>query len=155
PRTGGDRIITARGPGERQRLRVLTSPGLASVLGCILIAGAGGGVMDVTLPALAVHLGYRAASGLLIGLWAAAGIAGVWIYTTLHWSAPTRVRYRAAALTSAALPLPLLGASALGGAIALSVIAGLPTAALYACQYSLVGELAPGDSMTESFTWMT
>jgi hypothetical protein len=154
-RTEGNRTaLKGRRGARRQAFRVLTSTGVGSVLGCVLLAGAGAGTMEVSLPALAVHLGSRATSGVMLGLWAAAGIAGGWMYTALRWTAPIRARYRAAALASAALTLPLIGASSVAVAIGLSVVAGLPSAVLYACQYGLVGELAPRDSITESFTWM-
>jgi MFS family permease len=154
-RTPGAPMAAAVGRETRHgRLGVLLSTGLAPVLACVLLVGAAGGVMAVTLPALAVHLGYRAASGIIVGLWAAAGIAGGWIYARVHREASMRVRYRAVAVVAALLTLPMLGASSIAVAIVLSTLAGLPTAALYACQYSIVGELAPSDSTTESFTWM-
>jgi hypothetical protein len=134
---------------------VLASGGLVSVLGCVMLVGASGGVIEVTLPALAVHLGSRAASGVLVGLWAAAGVAGGLVYARVRWASPIRVRYRVAAVACGVLTLPLLWASSIGSAVALSVVAGLPIAALYACQYSIVGGLAPAESITESFTWLT
>jgi MFS family permease len=155
PRADGDPLTVARRAAQRRRFGVLASGGLVSVLGCVMLVGASGGVIEVTLPALAVHLGSRAASGVLVGLWAAAGVAGGLVYARVRWASPIRVRYRVAAVACGVLTLPLLWASSIGSAVALSVVAGLPIAALYACQYSIVGGLAPAESITESFTWLT
>jgi MFS family permease len=136
------------------RSRALRSRGLRFVLVGVFLVGLAGGIMEVGLPALSLHLGSRAASGLLLGVWALGGAVGGWTYGARSWRAPLPVRYRTTALVASAFTLPLLVAPSLALAVALSALAGLPQASVYACQYGLVGETAPSASLTEAFMWM-
>jgi MFS family permease len=137
-----------------KRDRALRSKGLRFVLVGVFLVGAAGGTMEVGLPALSIHFGSRAASGISLGVWALGGALGGWIFGARSWRAPLPVRYRTAALVAAVFTLPLLAAPSLALAIALSAAAGLPQAPVYACQYGLVGITAPGASLTEAFMWM-
>jgi predicted MFS family arabinose efflux permease len=51
------------------------------------------------------------------------------------------------------MSLPLLAARSMASAIVLSLVAGLPWAALFASQYGRVGAAAPRHALTEAFTW--
>lgn len=131
----------------------LANPGLPAVLLTVLLMGCSTGSVEIGLPALAVHLGSRSDAGVFIGFWALGAAGGGWFYGRRTWRTGLRTRQAIAAGTLAALTLPLLSADSVPAALVLSFIAGLPLAALSACQYRLVGDLASERAVTEAFTW--
>jgi MFS family permease len=133
--------------------KALSSAPLRAVLLTVLLAGIGTGSIEVGLPALAVHLGSHALAGVLLGLWAFGAVVGGWCYGVRRWRMPVIARLRVAAAAAAVLSLPLLAADSIPVALALSLVAGLPWAAVFACQYARVGETAPKHALTEAFTW--
>jgi predicted MFS family arabinose efflux permease len=138
---------------RRQWTAALRSKELRIVLLSVFLAGCATGAFEVGLPAVAVNLGSGPASGVLLGLWASGAAAGAWFYSRRRWMSPVIVRLRVAALAIAVLSLPLIAARSMASAIALSLIAGLPWAALFASQYGRVGAAAPKHALTEAFTW--
>jgi MFS family permease len=147
----------ADGPLWRSGLllpRAVRSPALRAVLVAVAFAGAGVGTLEVGLPALMLHLGSRSASGLILGLWALGGIVGGWLYGSVPAPVSIATRYRVVGLVAMACALPLCVVGSVALALAASLVAGLPWAAIYACHYRLIGEAAPPRAVTESFTWM-
>jgi hypothetical protein len=143
---------TPRPEGARRTV-VLESPGLRLVLIAVLLLGWGIGGLEVGLAGLAVHEGAPAASGVLIGAWCTGGVIGGWLYGRRVWKASIAQRHLWSAALTAALTLPLLVANSIQIAIVLSLVAGLPLSALFACQYHMAGEQAPAYALTEAFTW--
>lgn len=139
--------------GKRRWAAAVSDRGLRRVQLTALFAGVGGGSTEVGLSALGVHLGSRAISGVLLGVWALGAAAGGWYYAGRSWRADVYTRQRAAAAAVAGLSLPLIVAGSVSVALLLSLLAGSPWAVLFACQYRLVGDLAPTDAVTEAFTW--
>ena len=134
--------------------RAVRSSALRAVLLAVAFAGAGVGTLEVGLPALMLHLGSRSASGLILGLWALGGIVGGWAYSSVPGPLSVATRYRVVGLVAMVCTLPLCLVGSVGLALAASLLAGLPWAAMYACHYHLIGEAAPPRAVTESFTWM-
>jgi MFS family permease len=140
----------ARGPLRRSPLR---SPGLRVLLAATLLMGLGIGAVEIGLPALAVRSGSRGATGLLLALWSVGSMLGGLAYGARTWSSPVAVRYPALLLFVAVATAPLILASSLAAAIPLSALAGVGYAPMLACEYALVGALAPSEMATEAYTW--
>jgi MFS family permease len=131
----------------------LASNRLRALLACIAILSLGTGICQVAIPAIAVRAGSQAASGVLLGAWSVGSIVGGIAFGSIHWASSIVHRYCALCLLVAAATVPLIWShSILAGAIS-SLVAGLPLAALIACQYTLVAEMAPGGTITEAFAW--
>lgn len=139
--------------GGARSMAATMNPGLRAVLATVLLVGWSGGSIEVGLPALAVEHGSPAASGVLVGLWCCGGVAGGWFYGRRSWTASIETRHQVAAGAAALLALPLIAAQSIPVAVVLSFVAGLPWAALFACQYRMVAQQAPAHAMTEAFTW--
>jgi MFS family permease len=139
--------------GRLRSMAATMSPGLRAVLATVLLVGWAGGSIEVGLPALAVERGSPAVSGVLVGLWCCGGVVGGWFYGRRSWKASIEARHQVAAAAAALLVLPLIAAHTIAVAVVLSFVAGLPWAALFACQYRMVAEQAPPRAMTEAFTW--
>ena len=145
-----------RGTGSpRSRAGALASPGLRALLTTIALTGLGAGAVQVGLPALAVHVGSPAASGVLLALWSVGSLVGGLYYGARIWRLSVDARYRALLGLLALSTAPLIAASSLPAGVVLSLIAGIAYAPLLACQYALVGALAPRGTTTEAFTWST
>jgi MFS family permease len=145
----------AGGPGRRDLLGALGGVGLRLLLGSIVLSGIGWGALEVALPALATHVGEAGASGLMLALLSFGSLAGGVFYSGRNLSARVGTRYR---ILLAAIPVfiaPLIIASSFSEAIALTPLAGIAWAPMLACQYVLVGSLAPTGTVTEAFTWNT
>jgi len=147
------RAAGAPAGGRLRSMAATMNPGLRAVLATVLLVGWGGGSIEVGLPALAVEHGAPAASGVLVGLWCCGGVVGGWFYGRRSWSASIDARHQIAAGAAALMALPLIAAQSIAVAVVLSFVAGLPWAALFACQYRMVAEQAPARAMTEAFTW--
>ncbi len=139
----------------RGRGGALSSAGLRALLGSIALTGLAIGAILVGLPALAVHEHARAIAGVLVALWSVGSVAGGLLYGAREWRAPVAVRYRVLVLAVAIGTAPLIVAHSLVAAIALSALAGIAYAPMLACQYSLVGSVAPINTTAEAFTWTT
>jgi MFS family permease len=140
--------------GESFRLVVaLRSPAFRVVLVTVVLVGWAGGAIEVGLSGLAVDLGSRPVSGVLIGLWCMGGVTGGWFYGRRAWHASIEMRHQVAAAAGALAALPLVAAESIPVAMALSFVAGLPWAAVFACQYQMVAAKAPEHAVAEAFTW--
>jgi MFS family permease len=139
--------------GERARGGALGSGGLRVLLLTVACAGVSIGAVEVGLPALAVHLGVRWSAGALLALFSVGSMAGGLLYAAHVWRGAAGRRYLAILLALALLVAPLSVAGSLGVALACSLAAGLAVAPMIACQFSLVGALAPPGTATEAFTW--
>jgi predicted MFS family arabinose efflux permease len=119
------------------------------------LAGIGNGALALGLPALASHLGVRAASGPLLAMLSLGSLGGGLIHGGRSWRAPARSRYRALLGLAGVLALPVAAAPNVPVALLLSAVAGVPWAAMMSCQFSLVNTVAHPGTATEAFAWNT
>ncbi|MGH2891201.1 MAG: MFS transporter, partial [Solirubrobacteraceae bacterium] len=142
-------------PGGPARSAVLAIPQLRALIGPIALTGAGLGAIEVGLPSLALHAGSRPEAGLLLALWSAGSMTGGLWYGSRAWRAPLGARYRRLLLAGVALTAPLIFARTIPEGIVFSLLAGLTTAPVFACQYSLIGHAVTPGIETEAFTWVS
>ncbi len=133
----------------------LASPGLRVIIGAAALMGFGIGAVEVGLPALAVKVGSPGSAGLLLALWSIGSMLGGILYSARHWESETRVRYPVLMLLVAFCTAPLVAASSLGAAAALSALAGLGYAPMLSCEYGIVATVAETGREAESFAWTT
>ncbi len=149
---------SARGSGSRrspdERSAVLAIPELRSLLGPIALTGLGLGAIEVGLPSLALHAGSRPSAGLLLALWSVGSMAGGLWYGSRTWRAPVGIRYRTLLLAGVLCTAPLIAARTIPEGMVCSVLAGLTTAPVFACQYALIGRAVTPGVETEAFTWV-
>jgi MFS family permease len=145
-----------RSSGQRRsRAGAIASPQLRRLLASIALVGFWWGALQVGLPALAVHVGSREASGVLLALVSLGGVVGGLLYGVRNWRLSIEARYWVLLLLLAILLTPLIIASSLAAAIPLSLLAGLAMTPMISCQNTLVGAVAPAGTVTEAFTWAT
>jgi MFS family permease len=137
----------------RSRGGALVSSGLRTLLVSAVLAGMVIGALEVGLPALAVHLGSRGYAGVFLALFSIGSMAGGLLYSACSWRVSVGSRYPSILLAVEISVMPLLAVHSLAAGLFCSVIAGLGVAPMLACQFSLVGTLAPAGSTTEAFTW--
>jgi MFS family permease len=147
----GGRVRLAHEPrpaalGDRD-LRLLLMP--------IALTGLALGAVEIGLPALALHSGSRAASGLLLAVWSVGSMAGGLLYGARSWSSSLPRRYRALLGASILFTVPLLFARSIPAGLAASFVAGMTIAPVFSCQYALIGELVQDGAETEAFTWFS
>jgi MFS family permease len=132
----------------------LRSPGIRSVLTCIVVLAAAFGAVEVAVPAAAERLGSRTLAGPLLALWAVGSMAGGLAFGGRGAGRPPERRLVAMlGLVAAGIALLALvsGRLQLGAGM---VAAGLGIAPAIACLYLLVDRLAPQGTVTEAFTWV-
>jgi hypothetical protein len=142
-------------PITHRRGSALASPGLRALLAPVALTGFGLGAIEVGLPALALHVGSRQASGVLLSLWSAGSLVGGLWYGSRDWHSPLAARYRGLLLAAVLCTAPLIAARSLPAGLVLCVLAGMSIAPVFSCQYSLVGRLARAGTETEAFTWVS
>ncbi len=132
----------------------LASPELRLLLAPVALNGLALGAVEVGLPALALHAGSKASSGLLLALWSVGSMTGGLWYGSRSWAAPLGDRYRLLLVMAVAATAPLVFVRALGPAVACSLLAGVTIAPVFSCQYALVGRAVRAGTETEAFTWV-
>jgi MFS family permease len=148
------RVRAAR-PPHHERTAALANRQLRALLGPIALTGLGLGATEVGLPSLALHAGTRSATGILLALWSLGSVLGGLWYGSRAWRSPLASRYRALLVAAVACTAPLIAARSVAGGAALSLLAGLTIAPVFACQYALVGRIVTPGNETEAFTWVT
>jgi MFS family permease len=128
---------------------------LRVLLAASTLMGFGIGAVEIGLPALAVRSGSHRAAALLLALWSVGSMVGGLLYGVRSWSYPPSVRYPLLLLLVAATTAPLIAAHSLAAGIPLSALAGVGYAPALACEYLLVGKLAPRHAAGEAFMWTT
>jgi len=145
-----------RRPSDRsQRPSVRTFPELRYMLVPAGLIGLGLGAMQVGLPAIALHIGQRSASAVLLAMWSVGAVLGGLAYGARTWQSSLVTRYRVLLIGTVVLTVPLIFVHTLTAAVAGALVAGLPGTAVFACQYALVGQTIPQGFATEAFTWMS
>jgi MFS family permease len=120
-----------------------------------LLLGLQLGVVEVGLPALAIHEGSHGAAGILLSLWSIGSLAGGLIYGARHWISSSERQLAMLLLGSAVVTLPLAIAWGLTSAFVLAAVAGVCGAPLFSRLYSLVGDHAPETATGTAFSWNT
>ncbi len=143
------------GSPHRSWVGSLASGGIRALLACIGLVSIGTGILQVAIPAVAVRAGSPAAAGLLLGVWSVGSMIGGFVYGSIRWPVPIEARYWMLLALVACTTAPLIWSGSIPSALVSSVVAGLPLAALLACQYTLIGAAAPPGTLTESFAWNT
>ncbi|HTU31120.1 MAG TPA: MFS transporter [Solirubrobacteraceae bacterium] len=120
-----------------------------------LLLGLQLGVVEVGLPALAIHEGSHGAAGILLSLWSIGSLVGGLLYGARHWGSSSERQLAMLLLGSAAVTVPLAIAWDLPSAFVLAAIAGVCGAPLFSRLYSLVGDHAPESATGTAFSWNT
>jgi MFS family permease len=136
-------------------VHVLGTPALRVLLAAGAFIGLGMGMLEVAIPALAIHNGSHAASGLLLSAWSIGSMAGGVFYGARTWQGGQVRRFALLLLGLALTQAPLMLAWSLASAFPLALLAGVCAAPAFSCLYSLIGEHAPGDAVATAFTWNT
>lgn len=116
--------------------------------------GFGLGCLDVGIPSLALHLGSRPASGVLLALWSLGSMAGGLRYGTLKLKSGAGTRYMQLMFANALFVLPYLLAGSIFECGVCSLIAGLAIAPIFSCQYSVAGRVILPGTEHEAFSWI-
>jgi MFS family permease len=140
-------------PSTGTHVGALSSAALRVLLVAVAATGIVIGALEVGLPALATHLHTTSSAGLLLAVWSFGSMCGGALYGARSWDAAMNARHQRLLLGLVVLVAPLLLADSLGGAIALSALAGVGLAPIFSCQYTMVGALAPTGAVAEAFTW--
>ncbi|HEX3803692.1 MAG TPA: MFS transporter [Solirubrobacteraceae bacterium] len=131
----------------------LASADLRWLLLPVTLTGFALGAVEVGIPALALHQGSRADSGLLLALWSLGSMTGGIRYSSARWRAALGSRYALLLLAECLFTVPLVAANSIAVAAACSFVAGLAVAPAFSCQYSLVGRVVIPGTEHEAFSW--
>jgi MFS family permease len=150
------------GEGKRHdRRSALRSVDLRWLLLPVAFLGFGLGCLDVGIPSLALHLGSRPASGVLLALWSLGSmIGGLWFGTRTQRSGAGRQpsgagrRYVMLMLANVVFLMPYLLAGSIVVCGFCSVIAGLAIAPIFSCQYSVATRVIHAGTENEAFSWI-
>jgi predicted MFS family arabinose efflux permease len=149
------RVRASSAPRSVQRVQsAVRSRELRAMLGPVAMMGAAIGLIDVGIPALALHAGSRASTGVLLALWSVGSLCGGLWYGGVSWRLRLSDRYRWLLTAAVACVVPLVFARTIPEAMVASLLAGVTIAPVFSCQYALVGRSATAGSETEAFTWV-
>jgi MFS family permease len=152
---GSPRVRASSGSRPVRRARsALRSRELRAMLGPVAMMGASIGLIDVGIPALALHAGSRASTGVLLALWSVGSLCGGLWYGGVSWRLPLTERYRWLLTAAVACVLPLVFARTLPEGMVASLLAGVTIAPVFSCQYALVSRSVTPGAETEAFTWV-
>jgi MFS family permease len=142
-------------PGRRHRQRVLALPGVQVLMVCYAGMGFLLGAVDVTMIAFAREQGAPGLGGVLLALTAAGSLTGGAFYGAMDWQLP---KARLLPITTCVLALgavPLAFAPSFAVMALLAIVAGFAIAPALIAGTTLLQSLAPEDSLSEAFSWLT
>jgi MFS family permease len=149
------RVRETAGTRRVQRVHsAVRSRELRAMLGPVAMMGAAIGLIDVGIPALALHAGSRASTGVLLALWSVGSLCGGLWYGGVSWRLSLSERYRWLLTAAVACVVPLVFARTIPEGMIASLLAGVTIAPVFSCQYALVGRSVTAGSETEAFTWI-
>jgi len=132
----------------------LRSPAILALVFVELAFGAAIGSMEISTTALATGFGAAAFAGVLISVQGAASmVGGLWYGSRVH-AKPAAERYPRLCLLIALGFAPLLLTSTKANSVVLLILSGFAFAPAGAVLYTLIDEVAPPGTATESSTWM-
>ena len=157
-RTAADRGSHAGAPGGTKPRWPAATPGIAGVIVSAMFLGAKFAAADITTVAFATEHGQRAASGVMLGLWALGSLVGGIVYGSRPPSTRLNVTYSksATALALVLLPLPLVAAHAparLAMTGLMMFASGLCIAPTLASAFALVDQMSDRARVTETLAW--
>ncbi len=145
----------ARAPQGRQpRSRLVTTPGMLTVLMSAAAFGVTFGSLDVAFPAFARDHGSVAAAGVLLSALAAGIGTGSFVYGLRPPRRAASRRYAPLCGLAALGLLPLIATPGLGAMLALAALAGLCFAPVTTTQIAVLDEVAPRERPAEAFSWL-
>ena len=139
---------------EHRRVSALRSVDLRWLLLPVALMGLGLGSLDVGIPSMALHLGSRPTSGVLLALWSFGSMVGGLRYGMLKQRSGAGTRYMQLMFANAIFLLPYLLAGSIVECGVCSVIAGLAIAPIFSCQYSVAGRVILPGTEHEAFSWI-
>ena len=141
-------------PGIRRR-NPLRARGMAPTLIAAFALLFGTGAIEASMAGFAGEQGQPALSGVLLSIWSVGSALGGFWFGAQRFAASSATQYRWTLLACAVgwIPLAFLGNAWLLGAVLF--LGGTAFAPAITVQNSLVAELAPAGTLTESFTWLT
>ncbi len=143
----------ARPVALRRRFQPAGLPGLATLVGIVLVYLAAILVVEVTVVAFAGCAHASDQAGVLLAVWATGSMTGGFVFGARTAHAGTRVL--APVLAAAGLGfLCLAAAPGVGVLYGLLFLAGMSIAPGFSCIYGLVGQLAPSTGSVEAFSWV-
>ncbi|HEX5191435.1 MAG TPA: MFS transporter [Solirubrobacteraceae bacterium] len=145
---------TSDGRSAHRARSAVRSHALRVMLGPVAMMGAAIGLIDVGIPALALHAGSRASTGVLLALWSLGSLCGGLWYGGISWRLPLSDRYRWLLTAAVACVVPLVFARTIPEGMVASLLAGVTIAPVFSCQYALVGRSVTSGAETEAFTWV-
>jgi MFS family permease len=149
------RVRATAGTRRVQRVHsAVRSRELRAMLGPVAMMGASIGLIDVGIPALALHAGSRASTGVLLALWSVGSLCGGLWYGGISWRLSLSERYRWLLTAAVVCVVPLVFARTIPEGMVASLLAGVTIAPVFSCQYALVGRSVSAGSETEAFTWI-
>lgn len=140
--------------GGRGLLGPLAERRLVAVLLTCAVVTAAFTALDAVVASWAIARGATGASGLLLALIGLGAIAGGLFYGTRSPTSAMTTQYRRWLLVLAAGTAPLVLATHPVVLGVLLVLAGVAIGPASTCQFTLIGDLAPTGTQTESFTWL-
>lgn len=136
-------------------LGALASPGVRTLMITAFASGIAFGVPEVAFPAFATGHGAPAAAGWLLAALSLGIGAGGLLYGLTGPSRRPTSTYAALCALSALGLLPLALPGSVGALLALAPLAGLCSAPMVTCQYSLIDRAARRGTEIEAFAWIT
>ena len=143
----------APGADEAARAGAMSTVGIRTLVASLTLGALALGVLEIGIAAFAEREASRADAGWLFALWGVGSMAGGLWYGGRAWRTPADRRFLAVTgvLAVGLVPLPLAGSMPVFALMV--VVSGLALAPVAATGYSLIGELAPPESMTEAYAW--
>ena len=142
------------GEEERSRGSALRSVDLRWLLIPVALMGVGLGSLDVGIPSIALHLGSKPASGVLLAIWSFGSMVGGLWYGVRRPRASVGTRYVQLVCANAVFVVPYLFAGSIVECGACSLIAGLAIAPTFSCQYSVAARVILPGTEHEAFSWI-
>lgn len=141
---------------ERDWAGALRGRGVRTGLMLSALMAAAFGAIEVTVPAVAEHLGNRGLSGLFLSLWSGGSMVGGLVAggLTSGRGPERRVVVLLGAVTVGLAPL-LVATVAVPPFAVCMLLAGVSIAPTIACLYLLIDRSAPAGTVTEAFTWVS
>jgi MFS family permease len=141
------------GPAARRTASALRFPALRAIYLTRLCLGGVLGAVPVVTVAYATAQHGRGFSGLLLGAWGTASMAGGLIYGAAGVATPLARRLLASVLMFAAGFIPLLFVSGIVSLALLLLVAGLAMAPIAVSVMEVMQQVVPASMLTETLSW--
>lgn len=142
-------------PGHASTGVLRAVPELRAMLVPIALMGLAIGATEVGLPSLALQVGSRASTGLLLAVWSLGSMIGGLAYGARDWALPLPDRYRRLLAGAVLCAAPLVFAASIPAGLVGALCTGLTIAPVFSCQYAILGRAIPEGIETEAFTWVS